>query len=160
MGAGARLLVPLALAAAARGQVPSPAEILGFEPGDDYRLAPWGKMVEYFDRLDGASERVSVLRPGKTTGGREFLAVLISSEKNLARLPEIRDIQRKLHDPRLLPPGDEEGVVRAGPAVVYVTCTIHSTEVASSLTAMRLAHALATSGDPETSEIRDGVLLV
>ncbi|MCI0589353.1 MAG: M14 family metallopeptidase [Planctomycetes bacterium] len=160
MPRAARVLSLLALWGTARAQVPAPAEILGFEPGEDSRLAPWAKIVECYDRLDAASPRVSVLRPGKSTLGRDFLAVLISSEGNLARLPEIREAQRKVHDPRRLAAGEEEALLRSGPAVVYVTCTIHSTEVASSFTALRLAHALATATDAETAEIRDGVLLV
>ncbi|HET6202209.1 MAG TPA: M14 metallopeptidase family protein [Planctomycetota bacterium] len=156
----ARVLFVLLLGGGGRTQVPAPAEVLGFEPGDDSRLAPWAKIVEYFDRLDAGTERVALLRPGKSTEGRDFLAVLIASERNLARLSEIREIQRRIHDPRRLAPGEEEAAVQAGPAVVYLTCTIHSTEVASSLMAMRLAHALATAADPETAEIREGVLLV
>src|SRR5262245_64200918 len=99
-----RLLPTLVLAAlvatASRGQFPAPAEVLGFEPGEDFRLAPWSKLVEYFEKLDAASDRVTLLQPGKTTEGRPFLAAAISSEANLRRLPEIHEIQKRLHDPR------------------------------------------------------------
>ena len=38
--------------------IPAPAEVLGFTPGDDRKLASWAKVVEYFQKLDAASDRV------------------------------------------------------------------------------------------------------
>jgi hypothetical protein len=35
---------------------PAPADVLGFTPGDDRKLASWAKVVEYFQKLDAASE--------------------------------------------------------------------------------------------------------
>jgi hypothetical protein len=163
MEIGMRSFFPFAfalLALPSRAQVPSPAEILGFTPGEDGRLAPWSKIVEVFDRIGEASDRVDILRAGTSTEGRDFLAVLVSSPANLGRRDEIRGIQRRLHDPRRLGAGEEEGAIRGGPAVVSLTTTIHSTEVAGSLMAMELVHGLATRDDPETREILEGTLLV
>ena len=39
-------------------QVPSPKDVLGFTPGDDRKLASWGQVVDYFKKLDAASDRV------------------------------------------------------------------------------------------------------
>ena len=38
--------------------IPAPEEVLGFVPGDDRKLASWNQIVEYFERLDQASDRV------------------------------------------------------------------------------------------------------
>ena len=31
--------------------IPAPADVLGFNPGDDRKLASWAKFVEYFQKL-------------------------------------------------------------------------------------------------------------
>ncbi|HEX9917692.1 MAG TPA: hypothetical protein VGA87_00925, partial [Pyrinomonadaceae bacterium] len=52
---------------AAGAPPPSPAAILGFKPGDDRTMAGWKQIVNYFTRLDAASERVQVRTLGETT---------------------------------------------------------------------------------------------
>jgi len=36
----------------------SAGDVLGFRPGDDRKLASWAKVVEYFQKLAAASDRV------------------------------------------------------------------------------------------------------
>ena len=38
--------------------IPAPADVLGFTPGDDRKLASWAKVVEYFQKLAATSDRV------------------------------------------------------------------------------------------------------
>jgi len=83
-------------------KVPAPADVLGFTPGDDRKLASWAKVVEYFQKLAAASDRVKFEEIGKTTMGAPFVYVTISSPENLKRLSEFKEIQRQLADPRIL----------------------------------------------------------
>ena len=46
---------------------PSPEEFAGFPIGSDGNLVRWERIVEYFERLDRASDRVEVEELGKTT---------------------------------------------------------------------------------------------
>ena len=57
---GALLLLFLCLSSAAASQtkIPTPAEVLAFTPGEDRKLASWDQVIDYFQRLDGASDRV------------------------------------------------------------------------------------------------------
>src|SRR5215471_20901144 len=104
------------------GGVPSPRDVLGFDPGDDRKLADWGQIVDYFKRLAGASNRVSLHEAGLTTERRPFIYALISSEDNIRNLSRIRDGQRMLADPRLIRDGAErERLIRETPAVVAIT---------------------------------------
>jgi len=64
-------------AAAQRSSIPTPASILGFEPGADRHLPSWKQITDYFTALDKASPRVTTHVLGKTTLGRPFLAVFI-----------------------------------------------------------------------------------
>src|SRR4030088_1155970 len=82
--------------------IPTPADVLGFTPGDDRKLASWAKVVEYFQKLAAASDRVKFEEIGKSTMGAPFVYATISAPENLRRLEEFKDIQRQLADPRLL----------------------------------------------------------
>ena len=90
------------VATAQNKTVPAPEDVLGFRPGDDRKLASWAKVVEYFQKLSAASDRVRFEEIGKSTMGRPFVYATISAPENLARLEEFKDIQRRLADPRLL----------------------------------------------------------
>jgi len=74
------VLLMLCLQAIAIGQtkIPTPAEVLGFTPGDDRKLASWNQVVDYFEQLDRASDRVTVANLGQTTMGRPFVLATIS----------------------------------------------------------------------------------
>ncbi len=88
----------------AQRTIPTPASILGFEPGADRKLPSWKQIFDYFTALDAASPRVSVRTLGKTTLGRPFIVAFISDSGTLANLNRFRGIQRKLMDPRLQAP--------------------------------------------------------
>jgi len=98
------LLVCLCSAANSQAKIPTPAEILGFTPGDDRKLASWDQVVDYFQRLDKVSDRVTFETLGTTTMGKPFVMATISSPANLARLEEYKKIQDQLADPRKLGP--------------------------------------------------------
>src|SRR5213595_984547 len=168
--------------------IPAPADVLGFAPGDDRKLASWAKVVEYFQKLAAASDRVKFEEIGKSTMGAPFVYATISSPENLKRLSEFREIQRQLADPRLLGAGGADAPVRnerkartkeagegarapsdrkaaaliaRGKTIVAITCGIHSTEVGSYLSSMLIAYRLASSNDPEIQEIlRNTIILL
>src|SRR6476620_4205302 len=87
--------------------IPAPADVLGFTPGDDRKLASWAKVVEYFQKLDAASDRVKFEEIGKSTMGAPFVYATISAPENLAHLNDYKEIQRQLADPRLLSNGSQ-----------------------------------------------------
>src|SRR2546427_9390979 len=82
--------------------IPAPADVLGFTPGDDRKLASWAKVVEYFRKLAATSDRVKFEEIGKSTMGAPFVYATISAPENLKRLSEFKEIQRQLADPRIL----------------------------------------------------------
>src|SRR5207244_11852750 len=92
--------------------IPAPADVLGFTPGDDRKLASWAKVVEYFQKLAAASDRVKFEEIGKSTMGAPFVYATISAPENLKRLDEFKDIQRQLADPRILGAGSADAPVR------------------------------------------------
>jgi len=151
--------------ATAQKKIPTPAEVLGFVPGEDRKLASWDQIVDYFQKLDAASDRVVFETLGNTTKGKPFVMATISSPANLARLEELRKIQDQLADPRKLGPlatRDRKAaeLIRKGKTVVLITCGIHSTEVGSYLSSTLIAHQLASSTDPNVQKILDNTIVL
>jgi hypothetical protein len=154
---GAVLLAPLAPAAT---PVPAPESVLGFLPGEDRKLADWAQVLSYLKALDAASDRVSVEEVGKTTGGRPFVLVTVTSEANHARLEEIRQTNARIADPRGVDDAAAERLVREGKAIVAMAFSIHSTEVGGTLAALQLLHHLASSEDERVRRILDSTVLL
>ena len=96
---------------------------------------------------------------GKTTQGRPLIMAAISSPENIRNLATIRQRQARLADPRGLSAEEEARIVAQQPAVVMITCNIHSTEIASSQMAMELAHRLVTN-DSLRPSLENVVLLL
>ncbi|HLM23791.1 MAG TPA: M14 family zinc carboxypeptidase [Pyrinomonadaceae bacterium] len=146
-------------------KVPKPEEVLGFSPGEDRKLASWSQVIDYFEQLDRASDRVIFQTLGQTSMNKPFVMATISTPANLARLDELRNIQDQLADPRKLGPlatGDrkEAELIRQGKTVVLITCGIHSTEVGSYLSSMLIAHRLASSTEPDVQKILENTIVL
>jgi hypothetical protein len=159
------LLLVLSAVVPAQTKIPAPADVLGFVPGEDRKLASWSQVVEYFQRLDQASDRVTFQTLGQTTMGQPFVMATISSPANLARLEEFKKIQDQLADPRKLgPPATRDRkaaeLIRQGKTIVLITCGIHSTEVGSYLSSMLIAHRLASSTEPAIQKILDNTIIL
>jgi hypothetical protein len=147
-------------AASLPAAVPSPSDFLGFPVGADRKIADYRQIVSYFRALDAASPRVEVQNLGKTTLGEEMIMAVISSERNVENAKRIKEIARRLADPRGLSDADASELVKEGRVVLLVTCNIHSTEIGASQMAMEWAHALATAEDAETKRRLDNVVLL
>jgi len=153
-----------ALAGQQRGarpaRVPTPRSVLGFEPGEDRKLADWPVLVRYYQALAKASDRVDYREVGKSTRGAPFVALVISSPQNLRRLDRYRRLNAQLADPRTLKNAREtQEALRDGRTIVLITSGIHSTEVGGSLTPAVLAYRLATDTGGATRAILDNVIL-
>jgi Zinc carboxypeptidase len=151
----------LVLTGTASSQVPSPESVLGFQVGADRKLADWGQVVDYFNKVALASpDRVLMNEIGKSTLGKPFVALTISSADNLHHLDRYLEIQRRLADPRLTTEQQAEQFMHEGKAVVLITCTVHSSEVASTQTAMQFVFKLLAEDTPEHREILNNVIFL
>ena len=159
------LILLFALTAAAQ-TVPAPKDVLGWTPGDDRKLASWASIVDYFKKLDAASDRMIFEEIGKTTMGAPFVYATISSPENLKNLEKYKDVNDKLADPRweatssMIPRDRVRRYIKDGKTIVLITCGIHSTEVGSTLSSMLIAHRLASSNDPEIQNILKNTIIL
>ncbi|MBK8247898.1 MAG: hypothetical protein IPK85_10940 [Gemmatimonadetes bacterium] len=140
--------------------IPTPASILGFEPGADRRLPTWKQVTDYFTALDKASPRVTTRVLGKTVQGRPFLAAFISDPANLANLERLRRVQRKLMDPRLRTEAELPTLLEQGKTIILITSSIHSTEVGGFLTPLVLADRLARGSSAEVMSILRNTIIM
>ncbi len=162
----------LGLAFAISAQVPTPKNVLGFTPGDDRKLASWAQTVDYFKKLDAASDRMAFEEIGKTTMGAPFVYATVSSPENLKNLEKYKEINDKLADPRKIAGKnlkslfgetkdiEARGLAAEGKTIVLITFGIHSTEVGSTLSSMLIARELASSNDPRIKNILDNTIIL
>ena len=128
--------------------VPTPSQFLGFEVGADRQLADYKQISAYFRALDAASPRVEIENLGPTTLGVDMIMAVISSEENLRNKARLKEIARRLADPRGLSRRQVDALGEEGKTIVLVTCNIHATEIGASQMAMEWAHPLVTARTP------------
>lgn len=147
-------------APAPRPTIPTPRSVLGFEPGDDRKLADWPTLLRYYQALGTTSDRVRYRELGRTTLGAPLVALVISSPQNLRRLDHYREVNARLADPRgFKTPKEADDALRDGKTIVLITSGIHSNEVGGHLTPALLAYRLASDTSAATRGILDNVIL-
>src|SRR5262245_16599068 len=84
---GRVVCLALALGVSLRAQsgVTPPAAHFGFELTADGTFAMWDQEVAYYEKLARESDRVDLQVLGKSTQGRPFLLLTMSSPQNLAK---------------------------------------------------------------------------
>ena len=159
---GRAVCLALALGAFVRAQsaITTPAAHFGFELTADGKFAMWDQEVAYYEKLAKESDRIDLQVLGKSTQGRPFLLLTISSPQNLAKVDRYKEISRQMADPRGLTPQQIDALSAEGRAVVLVTLGQHSTEVASSQMGPRLVYRLATSNDDQIRTILDNTIFL
>lgn len=154
------VLLILFLFQLASAQIQSPEDFLGFKIGTAKKLADMHEIIDYFQQLDAASDRILVAEIGKTTEGNPFIVAYITSIENHQNLEQYRQYQQLLADPRKISDVEAEKMIADGKAIVMINCSIHATEIGASQMSMQLAYDLATKNDQTTREILDDVILL
>jgi hypothetical protein len=140
--------------------VTSPESFFGFRLGSDRKIARWDRIVEYYKKLQGESNKVKVIEMGPSTEGNPFLLVVISSPQNLEELERIRGDNLRLSDPRGLSEEEVEALIGRGRVIICQSMSLHATEIGGTQMAPELAYELATREDEETRRILDNVVFL
>ena len=148
--AAAALLVAPAVFAQA-GDVPSPE---AFFPDYARAFTPHHRLVDYFEAVAAASDRVTVERYGETYEGRPLILAYVSSADNLADLEGLR--QNHLRRSGLVSgePDDAEAQ-----AVVWLSYSVHGNELAGSEASPTVLYVLATAND-SLAALLDNTLVI
>ena len=147
-------------AQSAEAALPAPEKFFGFRMGADRKLANWDRLLEYYNTLAKASSKVKLVELGKSSEGRPYIALFISSPANLAKLDHYRTLNARLADPRGLTEAAAKKLVAEARAVVIQSFALHSSEVAASQTAAEFVHDSLTRTDEESARMLDHVISI
>ncbi len=158
------LLLAILLAGApaiGQGRVTSPKEQLGFNIGDDYQLANYVQLVDYWKKLSRESDRISIVDIGTTAEGRTMVMAIITSPENHKKLAHYQDISRRLALAADLTDTEAHALAREGRAVVWIDGGLHATEVLGAQQLLEMAYQMASMNDSETLRLlNDDILLL
>ncbi|MFK7922939.1 MAG: M14 metallopeptidase family protein [Bacteroidia bacterium] len=118
-------------------QVPSPADFLGYELGEQFSYHY--RVLEYFKAVGAASPNVQLQSYGKSNEGRELMVAFISDPVNLGQIEAIRT--DNLKSTGLL--AGEKG--NSQKPIVWLSYNIHGNEAVSTEAAMATLYTLVTN---------------
>ena len=154
------LVLPITIPALVYAQLTTPQEFLGFDLGDDYHLANYRQISEYWRQLAAESERMVLEEIGTTAEGRTMLMAVISSPENIRNLDRYRGTSRRLALAEGLTDEQAHVLAQEGRAVVWIDGGLHATEVLGSQQLGEMAWQMVSRTDDETLRILDDVILL
>jgi hypothetical protein len=140
--------------------VVSPTDHFGYPVGRPGHLHRTGDIHGYFEALAGSSPRVRTEELGVTEEGGRMMVVQVGSERNLARLEEVRQGMQRLADARRTTAEEARALIADLPVLYTFYAGLHSTETGPPEMVMELAYRLAVSEDPMIRTIRDSVVVL
>jgi hypothetical protein len=130
------------------GAQTSPEKFLGFKPGADRKLADYGQIQAYFQKLDQESVNLQLVTIGQSTLRKPMIMAVITAAENMAQLDAYRAIVKRLRDDRTLAPEEARQLAKKGKSILLITCSLHASEIAASQMSMELAYKLVTGDTP------------
>ncbi|MEP2277833.1 M14 family zinc carboxypeptidase, partial [Maribacter sp.] len=142
-------------------EIPNPNKVIGFEIGSDFHLATYEQSIGYFEKLSAASDMVEIKSAGKTSEGREWKYVLISTPENLQNIEHYKSISQQLAHPEHLTREMAKKLAKEGKAIVDISGGLHASEVAGAQHILTLAYDLVNNANSEKySAIFENVILI
>ena len=139
--------------------IPSPAEFLGYELGDD--LTEHHLMVDYIHKLQElAPERVKVEKIGSSQERRPMYLVIISSPENMQNLEQHRMNVARLKDPVNTSREEAGQIAATTPAISWMNYANDGEESAAFEAALQVAYHYAAADDAETTATLENSIVV
>jgi hypothetical protein len=140
--------------------ITSPKAHFGFNIGDDYQLATYTQLVDYWRKLDHESDRMKVVEIGRTAEGRPHLMAILTSPRNHRHLERYKEIARRLATAEGLTDEEARALAREGKAVVWFDGGLHATEVLGAHQLIETVYQLVSRKDPETMRFLDDLVIL
>lgn len=128
--------------------------------GDDYFLANYTQLREYFATLDRLSDRMKVVEFGTTAEGRPMIMAIITSPENHRKLDRYKQISHTLARADGITEEQARALAAEGKAVVWEDGGLHATEIVNAQTLFHQAYQMVSRNDPETLRILNEVILL
>lgn len=142
-------------------RITTPQEQFGFNIGDDYQLATYSQLLDYWKKLDQQSDRMSLVEIGRTAEGRPMVMAIITAPENHKKLDRYKEISRRLALAEDLTEEQARALADEGKAVVWIDGGLHATEVLGAQQLIEMAYQMVSRNDRETLRIlRDVILLL
>ncbi|MDQ8165343.1 MAG: M14 family metallopeptidase, partial [Gemmatimonadota bacterium] len=159
------ILAALSLAilstAASAQRITTPKEQFGNNFGDDYFLANYKQISDYWKKLERESDRIHVVEIGKTAEGRPHYMVIATSPDNWRNITRLKDISRRMALAEGLSETQARALAREGKAVVWIDGGLHATETLGAQQLGEMVYQLASRTDDETLRfLNDCVILL
>jgi hypothetical protein len=163
-----RRLVLLALAlvgsvvTAARAQthITTPKEAFGANFGDDYFLANYKQISDYWHKLAGESNRIVLHEMGKTPEGRTQLMAIVTSPENHKKLARYKEISASLAHAEGLTDAQARALAKEGKAVVWIDGGLHASEVLGAQQLGEMVYQMVSRTDEETMRFLNDVIVL
>src|SRR3954469_24957946 len=126
----AAIVLAASVSLSAQSRIPTPESVVGFVPGAESKLATYDQTIDYFKKLDAASDHMQLVEAGTSTQGRTYYFALISTPANLKKVDRYREIARRLSGPEGLSESQAVARAREGKPLVHIDGGLPSTEVA------------------------------
>ena len=142
--------------------VPSPKQFLGHDACEDYYLANYVELTNYWKAVAAKSDRLTVQSIGKTEDGRDQMMCIITDPSNRRNLESIRKGNERLAQAKSFK-NDEEvrEFVKNQKAVIWIDGGLHANEVLETQHLIEMAYRLTSQDDPETKRVlKDCVILL
>jgi hypothetical protein len=148
------------LATEAASRVTSPKEFFGSNIGDDYFLANYRQLTNYWMKLDRESSRLKVVSIGLTEEGRPQLMGIVTSPANHRSLARYEGIVRRLAQAEGVSEAEARRLSAEGKAVVWIDGGLHASEVLGAHQLMETLYQFVNAKDEETLRILDDVIIL
>ena len=131
-----------------------------YKVGDDYFLANYTQLLEYWGKVEKESDRIKIVEIGKTSEGRPQKIAIISSPENLKKLKRYQEISVKLGKAEGVTDAEAHALALEGKTVVAIDGGLHATESVNSQALFSSTYDLLSKNDEETKRILDNVILL
>jgi len=160
----ALLTVTLALVAGSSAlaqKTITPPKIGEYTVGDDYFLANYTQLLEYWNKLAKQSDRIKLVEIGKTAEGRPIVMAIITSPANFKNLARYKEISQRLARAENLTDAQARQLAAEGKSVVWIDGGLHATECVNAQALFTEAYEFLTRTDAEMLRIlNDDILLL
>jgi hypothetical protein len=127
-------------------------------PGWPDRIATTTEINNYFEMVDGQTDRVTTQQFGTSVNGTPLIYSFVGTPANVANPDRIAADQKRLTDPRTTTPAEAAQLAASIPAIAWFVATVHGNEQGPANAAIQVMYELAARTDCTALTIRDNLL--
>ncbi len=141
-------------------RITTPRQEFGSNIGDDYFLATYTQLEDYWKQLDRESDRLSLVDIGRTAEGRTQWMAIITAPENMRALDRYKTISRRLANAEDLSDEEARALAAEGRAVVWIDGGLHADEVLGAQQLIETVYQLVSRNDAETVRFLQEVIIL